>query len=99
MQCHLGLRLSLCCDFTLESFTRGLASKNADKQAQRFVAVIVRRPVTSCASRSSIALLSRPDHNAVALCREVDLSLLAAHIAVFFRGHHIIANRSGGPQA
>ena len=57
MQCHLGLRLSLCCDFTLESFTRSLASKNADKQAQRFVAVIVRAPrdvlrveVVDCAS-------------------------------------------------
>ena len=44
-------------------------------------------------------LLSRPDHNAVAPCREVDISLLAAHIAVFFSGHHVIANRSGGPQA
>jgi hypothetical protein len=60
--------------FALEPFTRGLASEHADKQTQRFVAVIVQRLVTSRASRSPIALLSRPDHNAVAPCREVDLS-------------------------
>jgi hypothetical protein len=77
MQCHLGLHRSRCCDFALESFTRGLAGKNADKQAQRFVAVIVRHPATSCASRSSIALLSRPDHNAVAPCaKSISLYLL-----------------------
>jgi hypothetical protein len=83
MECHLGSYRSRRCDFTLEPFTSGLASKKADKQAQRFVAVIMRRPVMPCASRSSIALLSRPDHNAVAPCREVDLSALAAHIVVF----------------
>ena len=44
MQCHLGLYCSRYGDFTLESFTRGLASEDADKQAQRFVAVIVRPP-------------------------------------------------------
>ena len=43
LQCHLGLCLSLRCDFTLEPFTRGLASENADQHAQRFVAVIARR--------------------------------------------------------
>ena len=99
MQCHLGLCLAVRCDLTLEPFTRGLASEDADKQTQRLVAVIGRRLLTTCATRPSIALLSRPDHSAVASCREVDLSALAAHVAVFFSGHHVIANRSGGPQA
>jgi hypothetical protein len=35
MQCHLGLCLSLRCDFPLEAFTRGLASEGADQHAQR----------------------------------------------------------------
>ena len=99
MQCHLGWCVSFGCDFTLEPFARGLTSEDADNQAQRFVAVIMRRPVTSCVSRSSIAFLSRPDHNAVAPCRKVDLFALAAHIEVFSGGHHVIADRSGGPQA
>jgi hypothetical protein len=43
MQCHLRLCLSLPCDFTLEPFTRGLASEDADQHPQRFVAVIARR--------------------------------------------------------
>ena len=64
MQCHFGWCLSFRCDFTLEPFARGLASEDADKQTQRFVAVIVQRLVTSRAPRSPIALLSRPDHNA-----------------------------------
>ena len=42
MQCHLGWRRSRRCDFPLEPFTCGLASKNADEHAQRFVAAIVR---------------------------------------------------------
>jgi hypothetical protein len=99
MQCHLGWCLAFRRDFPLESFTRGLASEDADKQTQRFIAVLARRPLTSCASRPSIALLSRPDHNALAPCREVDLSVLETHIVVFFGGHHVIADRSGGPQA
>ena len=56
MQCHLGLCLSLRCDFTLEPFTRGLASEGADQHAQRFVAVIARRTLTCCASKPLIAL-------------------------------------------
>jgi hypothetical protein len=64
MQCHLGLYLSLRCDFTLEPFTRGLASEGADQHAQRFVAVIARRTLTCCASKPLIALVSRTDHNA-----------------------------------
>ena len=31
------------CDFTLEPFTRGLASEDADEHSQRFVALIARR--------------------------------------------------------
>jgi hypothetical protein len=77
MQCHLGLYRSRCSDFTLESLTRGLASEDADQNVQWFVVVIARRPLMSSASRPSIALLSRPDHNAVAPCQEVDLSALA----------------------
>ena len=64
MQCHLGLCLSLRCDFTLEPFTRGLASEGADQHAQRFVAVIAGRTLTCGASKPLIALVSRTDHNA-----------------------------------
>ena len=56
--------LSLRCDFTLEGFTRGLASEDADQYVQWFVLVIARRSFSFCASKPSIALLSRPDHNA-----------------------------------
>jgi hypothetical protein len=66
MQCHLGLCLSLRCDFTLEPFTRRLASEDADQYVQWFVVVIARRSFSCCASKPSIALLSRPDHNAAA---------------------------------
>jgi hypothetical protein len=99
MQCHPGWCVSFRFGFALEPFTRGLASEDADKQTQRFVAMIVQRLVTSRASSSPIALLSRPDHNAVAPCREVDPLLPAAYIAVFFHGHHVVAQRFGGPQA
>jgi hypothetical protein len=97
MECHLGWCVSFCFGFALEPFTRGLASEDADNQTQRFVAVIVQRLVTSGASRSPIALLSRPDHNAVAPCRKVDLLALAELIEFFFGGHHVIADRSVGP--
>jgi hypothetical protein len=50
MQCHLGLYLAVRCDLTLESFTRGLASEDADKHPQRFVDVIVRRTLPCYAS-------------------------------------------------
>jgi hypothetical protein len=33
MQCHLGLCLVVRCDLTLELFTRGLASEDADENA------------------------------------------------------------------
>ena len=66
MQCHLGLCLSLRCDVTLEPFTRGLASEDADQHAQRFIVVIARRSFSCYTSMPSIALLSRPDHNAAA---------------------------------
>jgi hypothetical protein len=45
MQCHLGFCLAVRCDFTLEPFTRGLASEDTDQHPQRFVAVIARRTV------------------------------------------------------
>jgi hypothetical protein len=64
MRCHLGLCLSLRCDFTLEPCTRGLASEGADQHAQRFVAVTARRTLTCGASKPLIALASRADHNA-----------------------------------
>ena len=41
MQCHLGLRLPLRGYFTLEPFTRGLASEDADENAQPVVAPTV----------------------------------------------------------
>jgi hypothetical protein len=59
MQCHLGLCLSLRCDFALEPFTRGLASEGADQNAQRFVGVIARRTLKWCGSKPLIALVSR----------------------------------------
>jgi hypothetical protein len=37
MQCHLGLCLLLRCDFTLEPFARGLASEDANDNAQLVV--------------------------------------------------------------
>jgi hypothetical protein len=77
MQCHLVWCVSFRFGFALEPFTRGLASEDADKQAQRFVAMNTRRPLTSCGSRPSIVLLSRPDHNAVAPCaKSISLYLL-----------------------
>jgi hypothetical protein len=38
MRCHLGWCLSFRCDFTLEPFARGLASEDADENAQPVVA-------------------------------------------------------------
>jgi hypothetical protein len=64
MQCHLGLCLAVRCYLTLESFTRGLASEDADQHAQRFVTVIAQRALTCCASKPSAPLASRTDHNA-----------------------------------
>jgi hypothetical protein len=64
MQCHLGRCVSFRCDFTLEPFTRGLASEGAYQHEQRFVAVIARRTLTCCAPKALIALVSRTDHNA-----------------------------------
>jgi hypothetical protein len=39
MQCHLGLCLAVRCDLTLEPFTRGLASEDADENAEPVVAL------------------------------------------------------------
>jgi hypothetical protein len=64
MQCHLGLCPSLRRGFTLEPFTRGLASEDADQHAQRFVAVIARRTVPYYSSRPFVASALRTDHNA-----------------------------------
>ena len=84
LQCHLGWCLSFRCDFPLEPFTRGLASEDADQHAQRFVAVIARRPLSCCASKPSIALLSRTDHNAAtpsaSLMFAPELSTSAIHL-------------------
>jgi hypothetical protein len=64
MQYHLGLYLAVRSDLTLEPFTRGLASENADQHAQRFVTVIARRTLPCYASRPFVASASRTDHNA-----------------------------------
>jgi hypothetical protein len=64
MQCHLELWLAVRCDLTLESFTRGLASEDAHKDPQLFVAVIVPRTLPCCASTPFVASGSRTDHNA-----------------------------------
>ena len=100
MQCHLGWYVSFRFGFALEPFTRGLASEDADKQTQRFVAVIVQRLVTSRASRSPIALLSRPDHNAVApLPRSRSLSYLRRISRSSSKAITVVAKIFGGPQA
>ena len=49
---------------TLEPFTCGLASENTIERAERLIALIVRDLSWYSAMRPSIALLSRPDHNA-----------------------------------
>jgi hypothetical protein len=56
MQCHLGFCPSLRCDLTLEPFTRGLASEDANQHAQRFVAVVVRRSLPCNASKLPTSL-------------------------------------------
>ena len=66
MQCHPGLCLSLCCDFTLEPLTRGLSSKDANQHPQRLVAVIARRSLPCYTWKWPISPSSRPDHNAAA---------------------------------
>jgi hypothetical protein len=76
MQCHLAWCLSFRCDFTLEPLTRGLAGEQAYQHAQRFVAMIARCSSSHSASMLPTALISKPDHNAVAPCQEVDLSAL-----------------------
>jgi hypothetical protein len=69
MQCHLGWCVSFRFGFALEPFTRGLASEDANENAQPIVAAIVgdasRRSVSSL---PLIALSSKPNHNAAAPC-------------------------------
>ena len=64
MECHLGFYRSRRCDFTLEPFTRGLASEDADQHAQGFVAVIARPTLLCYSSRPLVASASRTDHDA-----------------------------------
>jgi hypothetical protein len=66
LQRHFGWCLSFRLDFPLEPFARGLPSEDPDQHSERFVALIAWRSWSCCASRPSIALLSRPDHNAAA---------------------------------
>ena len=99
MQCHLGLCLSLRCDFTLEPFTRGLASEDADQHAQRFVAVIARRTLPCYASKPLIALLSRTDHNAATPSASLMLCFALSVVGDRTCGHHVIAGRAAEPQA
>jgi hypothetical protein len=87
MQCHLGLCVAVRRDLTLEPFTRGLASEDADQHPQRFVAVIARRTLPCCVSRPLVASASRTDHNAAT----PSLSLMFASRAERIRGHHAIA--------
>jgi hypothetical protein len=72
MECHLGSYRPRCRDLTLESFTRGLASKDADEVAQPIVvATIGAASLCSVSSLASIALPSRPNHNAAAPCAKL----------------------------
>jgi hypothetical protein len=95
MQCHLGLCLAVRYDLTLEPFTRGLTSEDADQHPQRFVAAIARRTLPCYASRPLVASASRTDHNAAT----PSLSLMFASRAERTRGHHVIAGRPAEPQA
>jgi hypothetical protein len=82
MQSHLGWYFSFRRDFLFESLTRGLASKDVDQHAQRFVAMIARCTLPCYASKLPISLPSRPNHNA-ASPPVVDLSAFA--LSVFAR--------------
>jgi hypothetical protein len=99
LHCHLGLCLSLRCDFTLEPFNRGLASEGADQHAQRFVAVIARRTLTCCASTPLIALVSRTDHNAATPSVSLMFAPELSTSAIALCGHHAMARRRAEPQA
>jgi hypothetical protein len=91
MQCHLGGCRSIGCDLTLELFTRGLASEDANENAQPVVAAIVRDASRCCmSSLPLIALPSRPNHNAAAPC----VKLISAFGLTHQRGHHVIAKFS-----
>jgi hypothetical protein len=69
MQCHLGSCVSFGCDFTFEPFSRGLASEDADENAQTVIAVTIGDASwCSVPSLAPIALPSRPNHNAAAPC-------------------------------
>jgi hypothetical protein len=72
MQCHLGRCASFRANFTLEPFARGLASKDADENAQPIV-VATLGDASSCSvsSRAPIAPPSRPNHNAAAPCAKL----------------------------
>jgi hypothetical protein len=81
MLCHLGWCVSFCGDFTLEPFARGLASEDADENAQSIVAATIGNASwCSVSSRAPIALPSRPNHNARSSLRDVDLCVRAEHI-------------------
>jgi hypothetical protein len=80
------LCLAVGCDLTLEPFTRGLTSEDADQHPQRFVAVIARRTLPCYGSRPLVASGSRTDHSAAT----PSLSLMFASRAERSRGHHVM---------
>jgi len=93
------LCLSLRCDFTLEPFTRGLASEDPDQHSEGFVALIAWRSLSCCASRPSIALLSRPNHNAASPSASISafaLSVFASRIAAITQLPDRAAPRTAG---
>jgi hypothetical protein len=94
MQSHLGLCLPLPCDFTLESFTRGLASQDANKHAQRLVAAIAPTALSSSASNPPLCVISRPDHNATAPCAKSTPAFAPSTSAISIGGHHAVAQVS-----
>jgi hypothetical protein len=55
-----------------EELACGLSSERANERSQRFIAVFARRTALRSPSRSSIAPLSRSDHNAATPSRMTD---------------------------
>jgi hypothetical protein len=83
MQCHLGWCVSFRCDFTLEPVARGLASEDADENAQPVVAATMGDASwCSVSILAPMALASRPNHSAPAPCVKLISAFGAEHIAV-----------------
>jgi hypothetical protein len=64
LHCHLRSTLPFPCQLPRECLASRLPSERANEHAERLIAMIARRTAWRSASNSTIALLSRPDHDA-----------------------------------